>query len=171
MLNLKISGVIAAATLLVTPAVVLGAGSMHPANGKFTGKPHYKDFRGKSEVGQLAVTIARQRIAGVRLLVPTPPVTKNSSGLACGAITAFVSKGHHVKGSVSRNGSFGYTFTESVEYGGKVTNTDTITLKGRFTSAKRATGTVRDVSSYTAASAPGPGRCDTGRLKFTVSHS
>ncbi|MHB1836264.1 MAG: hypothetical protein ACYCXW_15010, partial [Solirubrobacteraceae bacterium] len=152
MRNLKISGVVVAATLLVTPAAVLAAGSVHPANGKFTGEPQYKDFRGKSEVGKLTVTVARHRITGVSLLTPTPPVTANSSGLACDAITAFVSKGHHVEGSMSRNGSFGYRFTESFKYDGKVTNTDTITLEGRFTGAKRAAGTFRDVSSYTAAS-------------------
>ena len=170
MRNLKISGVIVAAALLVTPAAVLAAGSVQPANGKFTGELHYTDFRGKSEVGKLTVTVAKHRIAGVKLLAPTPPVTKNSSGLACDAITAFVSKGHHVKGSVSRNGSFRYTFTEAFTYGGKVTNTDTITLSGMFTSAKRATGMVRDVSDSTAASATGKGHCDTGKLKFTVSH-
>lgn len=116
-------------------------------------------------------TVARHRIADVTLLAPTPPVTRNSSGVSCDAITAFVSKGHHVKGSVSRDGSFGYTFTESFKSGGKVTDTDTITLKGQFTSAKRVTGTFRDVSDYTAASASGKGHCDTGKLKFTFSHS
>lgn len=171
MRNLRISGVIAAATFLVTPAVVLAARSVHPANGKFTGQPHYKDLRGKREVGKLTVTVARHRITGLTMLTPTPPVTANSSGLACGAITAFVSKGHHVKGTVRRNGSFSYRLTESFKYGGKVTNTDTITLNGRFTSARRAAGTFRDVASYTAASAIGVGHCDTGKLRFTVSHS
>ena len=114
--------------------------------------------------------VSKRRIAGVKLLAPTPPVAKNSSGLVRDAITAFVSNGHHVKGSVSRDGSVGYTFTEAFTYGGnKATNTDTITLKHVFTSAKRATGTFRDISDYTAASATGKGRRGTGKLKFTVS--
>lgn len=164
----KLGGALAAGALLATPAAALAAGHIVPANGKLTGTPHYK-FRSQPASGKLTVTVAGHRISAVELRSTTPPLdAAKSHGEVCGAVTDLTSKGHHATGTVSPSGRFHYTFSETFKQAGKVTNTDTITLVGRFKDARHASGTFRDVSDFTAASAPGVGHCDSGSVKFSV---
>lgn len=164
----KLGGAIAAGALLTTPAAALAAGHIVASNGKLTGTPHYK-FRTRPASGKLTVTVRGHRISAVQLLATMPPLdAKDSHGEVCGAVTDITTKGHHAKGTISPSGKFDYTFTETFKQAGKVTATDTITLAGRFKNATHATGTFRDVSDYTAASAPGVGHCDSGSVKFSV---
>ena len=165
-------GLIAGAALLAVPAAGLAAGTGSPANGKFTGAPHYTS-RGKQVAAKLTITVARHKIVAVELRASgtnLPPLAKDSSGEFCGAINDLVSKGHKSKGTIGRNGTFKYAFTQATKYKGHVVQTDTITLAGRFSTSKRVTGTFRDVAAFTAASAPGKARCDSGKLTFSASH-
>lgn len=122
---------------------------------------------------KLTITVSRHKIVAVELLASgtnLPPLAKGSSGNACGAVNDLVSKDHKSKGTIGRNGTFKYTFTQATKYKGQVVQTDTITLIGRFRTSTRVTGTFQDVAAYTAASAPGKARCDSGRLTFSASH-
>lgn len=160
-----------AGAALAVPAVGLAASAVAPANGKFTGQPHYS-YRSTPATGKLTITVAKHKISGVELVGALPPLdAKHSHGNACGAINDIASKGYTARGTVSRNGGFSYTFTQTYKHRGQVVSTDTIKLTGRFIDAKHAKGTFSDTSNWTAASAPGQAHCESGGVSFSVSHS
>ncbi len=167
----KMGAAAAAVGLLAAPAVGLAAKTVHPANGKFTGKVHYK-VSGKKQTGPITLTVAKHKLAGVRFVASQAPVDKrHSHGAVCGIVNDFTTTGYKVKGYVSRTGKFSYTFSQTFKFAGKVTGTDKLTVKGTFTDAKHAKGTFLDVTTTTAASGPGRSHCETGTLPFAGSHS
>lgn len=160
-MRIRTLGLAVAAGALALPATGL-AGNVRPDNGKFTGTPHYK-VAGKTEKGSLTITVAKHKITEADFLASIPPIdTKHSKGPACGAANAYPTKGYKRVGTTSASGQFNYTFTQK----GKGFS-DTISLVGRFTDPTHATGTWRDQLSSSSSNS----HCDSGKVRFSVTHS
>ena len=167
----KLGSLAVTGAALAIPAAALAAGTISPANGKFTAKPHYS-FRGRPATGQLTLIVAKHKVSRVALLGALPPLNaKRSHGNACGAVNEISSQGYKASGTVSSTGQFTYKFSETYKQGGKVAWTDTIRLTGRFTDAKHVKGTFSDTNDWTAASAPGKSHCESGNVSFSATHS
>jgi hypothetical protein len=160
----KLGGLAAAGVLAAVPAVAFAAATktIRPEDGSFTGSPHYK-VSGTAETAQLTIPVTRHAIAGVQLIARVLPLDRRTShGPACGSANEITTQGYKRSGTIARDGHFSYTFASK----GKG-YTDKITLVGRFTSPTAATGVLRDRDNVTVARS----YCDTGKVRFSVTHS
>lgn len=141
--------------------VVSAALALSPASGVFKGKLPYTLGNGTHQTGKIAITVASHRRIARLVMNGTIMGGTHSTGLSCGAVNFYDSsqKGYKAKISharIAHNGSFSTTFIQG---------RDKVVLTGRFTSAHRVSGTVRETLPD-----PVQGECDSGHLKFRARH-
>lgn len=157
---------------MAAPTVGLGAESIAPANGKFSGKTSPYVSSHKHETGSVVLTVRGHDVYGFALSSKLPPIaTKHSHGAVCAAINTFTTKHAGGSGSTADTGAFDYTFTRYESHSGVIFAVETITLKGTFTDDSHVTGTFRNVLIASRKSPSGAARCDTGAVPFTAAKS
>ncbi|MGI8411200.1 MAG: hypothetical protein ACR2QA_01625 [Solirubrobacteraceae bacterium] len=155
-----------AAGLLVGAAPPgLAADVVTPGSGQFRARLAYMAGT-KPEHAVLRITLSANRISTVHLNTSflLPYDSKLSHGVGCNErIEKIYTDGDKDAGGVRRDGSFSYTFSSN-----SPVFSDRVIIAGRFTDAKHAAGTYRDL--YTLKGRTFASRCDTGQLKFSASH-
>lgn len=166
------SAVAVTVAAMAAPTAGLGAESIVPANGKFSGKTSPYVSSHKHQTGRVALTVRGHDVYGFTLSSKLPPIAaKHSHGAVCAAINTFTTKHAGGSGSTADAGAFDYTFTRYESHSGEIVAVDTITLKGTFTDDLHVTGTFRNVLVASRKSPSGAAHCDTGAVPFTATKS
>lgn len=160
----KYAGIAVASVALAVPAAGLAARQVTPRTGSFKGTVTYP-FQDITATAPLALTVSNGQISRVVLgptaYLPSDPST--SHGNACGSASSIDTKGYKRSGTTSTSGQFSYTFAKKFASG----ISDKVTVVGKFTDSTHATGTFRDIENIP----PAMSYCDSGKIKFKVTHS
>jgi uncharacterized protein with FMN-binding domain len=154
--TVAVAALVAAPMAQLATPVAVAASTVHARSGTYTGKLHYTSSSGTAETGKITVKVRKHHIKRLRVLGAIED-SKHSTGMNCGSANSYDSKdpteGVKATGTkIHSDGTFATTFT------GKY---DRFVLKGKFKTAHKLVGTVKETSKD-----PVKGRCSSGVLPF-----
>lgn len=162
--------VAAAVALLATSAgAAVASTAITPKNGTYKGHAHYT-VAGKAHTASLTVTVAKHKVSRVQMMAqyPLPIDQQTSQNASFCAAQSWDTKGEKRTVTLGADGAFKYTF-KSASSTATSKSSDKLTLVGKFTSATKAVGIVRDVNTFSSSSLNL--KCDTGKMHFSVKRS